>query len=75
MGTWKYRFEEIIHEVNDLESPTEIRRKELAKCLARHTIENQDDICEPNEVLYTEDLIDNIYEMIYGINYDEKSKV
>tara|TARA_Y100000310_G_C20628526_1_gene787292 strand:- start:18 stop:245 length:228 start_codon:yes stop_codon:yes gene_type:complete len=33
---WKNRFEEVVHEKNNLESPNLLRKKELAAILLRH---------------------------------------
>jgi hypothetical protein len=62
---WKNRFEEVIHEQNDLESPNLVRRKELASIVLRQ-LEDQEKNCyfhiEMSSFSFDEELFKAIFE-------------
>jgi len=63
---WKGRFEEIIHEKNNLESPSLIRKRELASIVLKQLEEERTDYInqsmDPNDFSFDEDLFRAIFE-------------
>jgi len=65
---WKNRFEEVVHEKNDLESPTISRKKELALIVLKHLeegLEEHEDgysYLEVTDFSFNEDIFKAIFE-------------
>ena len=63
---WKSRFEEIIHETNNLESPSLVRKRELALIVLKQLAEERNDhinnSLDPDDFSFDEELFRVIFE-------------
>ena len=63
---WKNRFEEIAHEINNLESPSLVRKRELASIVLKQLEEERSDHInndmDPNDFSFDEELFRVIFE-------------